>query len=81
MTRYILIGIGREVEAKKKDGSIFPIELSVNEMNVDSSVYYTGIIRDISQKKEFEQQLQKQIQIVYDNEQKLQSVLKTILGA
>ena len=43
-----IIGIGREVKACKKDGEIFPIELSVGEVKESSHKQFVGIIRDIS---------------------------------
>ena len=52
-----IIGIGREVEGVRKDGSRFPLELSVSEMNVDSERMFTGIIRDVSERKAAEQRV------------------------
>lgn len=49
-----IIGIGREVSAKRKDGSIFPIRLAVSEMKLPKGIFYTGIIHDLSQQKEAE---------------------------
>lgn len=46
-----VIGTIREVEAVKKDGSVFPIDISLNKMEHDNIVYYTGIVRDISERK------------------------------
>lgn len=43
-----IIGIGREVEAEHKNGSIFPIHLSVSEFVVGDSRFFTGIIHDLS---------------------------------
>ncbi len=47
-----IIGIGREVKAVRKDGSIFPIDLAVSE--VDHLHLFTGVIRDISRRKQLE---------------------------
>ena len=46
-----VIGIGREVDAQRKDGSIFPMELGVSEMNDSDKHMFVGIIRDISERK------------------------------
>lgn len=50
-----IIGIGREVTAMRKDGSIFPVDLAVSQ--VDHLGYFTGIIRDISRQKELQRQV------------------------
>lgn len=50
-----VIGIGREVSGKRKDGSTFPIELSVTEIEVDGEHMYTGIVRDITERKRNDQ--------------------------
>ncbi len=52
-----IIGIGREVAAKKADGTIIPVELSITRLALDSGLHFAGIIRDIRQRKEFEQKL------------------------
>lgn len=46
-----IIGIGRRVEARRKDSSIFPIELSVGEYLSDGMQYFVGIIRDLTEKE------------------------------
>ena len=43
-----IIGIGREVKALKRNGEVFPIELSVGEVKHSSHQQFVGIIRDIS---------------------------------
>lgn len=45
-----VIGIGRPLEGKHKDGSRFPMVLSVSEMNFDDKRMFTGIVRDISER-------------------------------
>ena len=52
-----IIGIGREVQGLRKDGSVFPIELSVNEMLLGGERHFTGVLRDISSRKKSEQAL------------------------
>lgn len=50
-----LIGVGREVEARRKDGSVFPVELAVSE--IESLDMFTGILRDITRRKELEREV------------------------
>jgi len=53
-----IIGIGREVSAKRKDGSTFPVDLAVAEWHdAAGRRFYTGIMRDISERKKIEEAL------------------------
>jgi diguanylate cyclase (GGDEF)-like protein/PAS domain S-box-containing protein len=54
-----IIGSGREVEARKKDGTIFPIELSVTEITAADQKLYVGVLRDITERKDQESALLK----------------------
>ncbi len=47
-----IIGGGREIHARRKDGSLFPIELAVSE--IKDMQLYTGVIRDITERKRLE---------------------------
>ncbi len=56
-----IIGIGREVVGKKKDGTIFPIYLGVSEGRKEGNKrFFTGVIRDITEMKRYQDDLKKQ---------------------
>lgn len=46
-----IIGIGREVDAQKKDGELFPIDLAVGEVRLETGSLFTGFIRDLSESR------------------------------
>jgi PAS domain S-box-containing protein len=52
-----IIGIGREVRGRRKDGTVFPLHLSVGEFVADGKRYFTGIIHDISDQHHVEEAL------------------------
>jgi len=53
-----IIGIGREAVGQRKDGSIFPLDLSVGETYLpDGTRVFTGIIRDLSERKALEEKI------------------------
>jgi PAS domain S-box-containing protein len=53
--RANIIGIGREAVAVRKDGTVFPIDLSVNDVKFGPRRAYIGIIRDVTHRKRLEQ--------------------------
>ncbi|EDN70752.1 sensor histidine kinase/response regulator (hybrid) [Beggiatoa sp. PS] len=55
-----LLGKVRELQGQRKDGSIFPVEISLAEMRMGEHYLFTGIIRDITKRKESEMALQEQ---------------------
>jgi len=53
-----IIGIGRVVVGERKDGSTFPMELAVGEMKSSDQRYFTGFIRDLTERQKTEARLQ-----------------------
>ena len=53
------VGLGREVVGRRKDGSIFPMEMAVSEMQLGGQRYFTGLLRDITARKQAEAALLK----------------------
>lgn len=52
-----IIGIGRQVEGMRKDGSIFPMELGVSVAETQGKRVFVGLIHDLSQTRRFERRL------------------------
>jgi len=53
-----IIGIGRVVVGQHKDGSTFPMELAVGEMKSGTQRFFTGFIRDLTERQQTEARLQ-----------------------
>jgi two-component system, LuxR family, sensor kinase FixL len=66
MARYLatglkrIIGIGREVTGLRRDGTTFPLHLSVGEMSVNGERKFTGILHDLSNRIRMEERLREQ---------------------
>jgi len=63
LTRYLatgqarIIGTGREVTGRRRDGTTFPLHLSVGELTVEGERRFTGIVHDLTSRVRLEQQL------------------------
>lgn len=55
-----IIGIGREVSGLKRDGTVFPLHLSVGEMRVGDERHFTGIVHDLTERVHLEERLREQ---------------------
>ncbi|PRY12261.1 two-component system sensor kinase FixL [Pontibacter ummariensis] len=65
-----IIGKGREVLGKKKDGTVFPFRLSISEVNLQDKQLFTGIVHDITELKKAEAALR-------ESESKINSIIQT----
>jgi two-component system CheB/CheR fusion protein len=52
-----IIGLGREVSGKRRDGTEFPMDLSVSEVRLPDRRLFTGFVRDITERKRLEREL------------------------
>lgn len=59
-----IIGLGHEASGLRKDGSTFPLELSVSEVRLGARRIFTGIVRDITRRKQAEQERHKFVSLV-----------------
>lgn len=80
-----IIGIGREVVGKRKDGSIFPFRLAVSEVVLNDRLIFTGIVHDLSEVKKAQEEIvqlntkleQKVTQRTYELETVVNKLLST----
>jgi PAS domain S-box-containing protein len=49
-----IIGIGREVMGQRQDGTVFPLDLSVSEVKLGERRIFTGLVRDLTERKRLE---------------------------
>jgi len=66
-----VIGVGREVAARRKDGHVFPIELGISEMHADGRRMFVGTIRDISDRKAAEAEIHDHVEKLKRSNQEL----------
>jgi two-component system sensor kinase FixL len=52
-----IIGVGREVRGRRRDGTVFPLHLSVGEMSVGGERKFTGVLHDLSDRVNLEKEL------------------------
>ena len=54
-----VLGRGRELPGLRRNGEVFPLHLSLSRMSIDGEVFFTGILRDVSEPKRIESELRK----------------------
>ncbi len=69
------MGLGLEVVARRRDGSEFPVEITLSPIETADGTFITSVVRDISRRKQMEQMLrdseQKYIDLAHELEQQL----------
>jgi PAS domain S-box-containing protein len=73
-----IIGIGREVLGRRKDGSTFPMDLAVSEFHLGQRRFFTGIVRDITEHKRLEKELRQRAQDLAEADRRKDEFLATL---
>jgi PAS domain S-box-containing protein len=75
-----IIGIGREVVGRRKDGTIFPLDLAVSEVQVGDRRLFIGIVRDLSERKAAEEALQQAVVDALQHAAQLRGLSEAAVG-
>ena len=70
-----IIGVGREVTGRRKDGSELPLFLSIGEFSLDGQRLFTGIVRDITERKRSEE---RQVLLMAEIDHRAKNLLASI---
>ncbi len=73
-----IIGIGREVQGRLKDGTLLAMELSVSEVRLEDCTLFTGILRDVSARRQAEEELARALRRLKESRSDLLSVLNRL---
>jgi PAS domain S-box-containing protein len=70
-----IIGIGREVVGQRKDGTVFPMDLAVSEVRLETGRLFTGFVRDITERKKAETRLAELAQTLAEKNKELETIV------
>lgn len=75
-----VIGIGRETEAVRRDGTVFPILLTLSEAGTAEGTVYTAFIKDLSERKALEQKEKQGMEELRATEEELRQNLEELMS-
>lgn len=70
-----VIGIGREVTGRRRDGSTFPLDLAVSEVRLASKRLFTGFVRDVGERKRNEAKVAELIASLAEKNKELEAIV------
>ncbi|MHB8519475.1 MAG: sensor histidine kinase [Limisphaerales bacterium] len=70
-----IIGSGREVVGRRRDGTVFPMDLSVGHVRLAGRRLFTGIVRDITARKHAEEQLAEMARTLAEKNKELETIV------
>jgi PAS domain S-box-containing protein len=76
-----MIGVEREVEGMKKDGTVFPLDITINEMWFEDNRIFIGTLRNISERKQAEDELKRSHKELQVTHQELKTSLAKVQKA
>lgn len=75
-----IIGIGREVVGRHKKGKLFPLRLAVSKVEIEGTMFFTGILHDLSAQKKAENELLRLTQRLEDEVRKRTEELSEVVN-